>query len=125
MDPGLLARTESLDQAIGRMSAGSRFNGVLVGGFAAVAFLMVMIGVYGVRAFAVAQRTQEIGIRMALGAAPRHVQALILREGVLLLAAGTAAGLTASLLAARSSGAPSYEIQPTDLPTYTTIVAVI
>ena len=92
MDPALLARFETLDEAIGRMSAGSRFNGVLVGSFAALAFLMAVIGVYGVLAFAVAQRTQEFGIRMALGAGPRSVQGLVLKEGVVLVAIGTAAG---------------------------------
>lgn len=125
LDPALLARIESLDEAIGRMSAGSRFNGVLLGSFAAIAFLMAMIGVYGVLAFAVAQRTQEIGIRMALGAAPGHVRALILREGLLLLAAGGVAGLAASLLAARYVRALLYDIQPADLPTYAAIVTAI
>ncbi|HWB86786.1 MAG TPA: ABC transporter permease, partial [Bryobacteraceae bacterium] len=80
IDPGLFAKFESLDQAIGRMSAGSRFNGVLVGSFAAMAFLMAIVGVYGVHAFAVAQRAPEIGIRMALGASTLSVQGLVLKE---------------------------------------------
>ena len=118
IDPGLLAKFETLDQAIGRMSAGSRFNGVLVGSFAAMAFLMAVIGVYGVLAFAVAQRTQEIGIRMALGAGPRSVQGLVLKEGVVLVAIGTVLGLAVSLLASRYLKTLLYDISATDLRTY-------
>jgi putative ABC transport system permease protein len=125
LDPGLLAKFETLDQAIGRMSAGSRFNGVLVGSFAAVAFLMAVVGVYGVLAFAVAQRTQEIGIRVALGASPRSVQGLVLKEGLALVAIGTVVGLGASLLASRYLKTLLYGISATDLRTYVAVVLAI
>jgi predicted permease len=125
MDPGMLAKFETLDEAIGRMSAKPRFNGVLVGSFAAVAFLMAVIGVYGVLAFAVARRTQEIGVRMALGAAPKRVQAMILREGLVLTGAGTLAGLAGSILAGRYMKTLLYEISATDLRTYAAVVAAI
>ena len=118
MDPGLLARFETLDEAIGRMSAGSRFNGMLVGSFAAIAFLMAVIGVYSVLAFAVAQRTQEIGIRMALGAGPGSVQSLVLKEGAVLVAIGTIVGLAASLLVSRYLKTLLYDISATDVRTY-------
>jgi predicted lysophospholipase L1 biosynthesis ABC-type transport system permease subunit len=125
MDPALLARFETLDEAIGRMSAGSRFNGVLVGSFAVLAFLMAVIGVYGVLAFAVSQRTQEFGIRMALGAGPRSVQGLVLKEGVALVAIGTAAGLAASVPAGRYLKTLLYDIHATDLRTYAAVVGAI
>ena len=123
--PGLLAKFESLDQAIGRMSAGSRFNGALVGCFAAMAFLMAMVGVYGVLAFAVAQRAPEIGIRIALGATPRRVQALVLKEGIALVAAGTALGLAMSLIAARYLKSLLYDVSATDTRTYLAVILAI
>jgi putative ABC transport system permease protein len=125
MEPGLLAKFETLDEAIGRMSAASRFNSALVGSFAATAFLIALIGVYGVLAFAVAQRTQEIGIRMALGACPRRVQALVLKEGVALVAIGTLAGLGLSLLASRYLKTLLYDISATDGRTYVAVVGAI
>jgi putative ABC transport system permease protein len=125
VDASLLARIESLDQAIGRMSAGSRFNGVLVASFAVTAFLMAVIGVYGVLAFAVAQRTQEIGIRVALGATPYRVQALVLKEGIVLVAAGTAVGLILSLAAGGYLRTLLYQIRATDLRTYAAVVLAI
>jgi ABC-type antimicrobial peptide transport system permease subunit len=124
-DPGLLAKFESLDQAIERLSAGSRFNGLLVGSFAAIAFLMAVIGVYGVLVFSVAQRSPEIGIRMALGAGPWSVQALVLKEGVALVAVGTAAGLAMSLVAGRSLKTMLYDISATDLRTYLAVVLAV
>ena len=122
LDPGLLAKFETLDEAIGRMSAGSRFNGVLVGSLAAMAFLMAIVGVYGLLAFAVAQRTQEIGIRMELGAGPRNVQGLVLKEGVALVAIGTVVGLVISLVASRYLKTLLYDISATDLRTYVAVV---
>jgi ABC-type antimicrobial peptide transport system permease subunit len=140
MDAGLLAKFETLDEAIERMSAASRFNGVLVGSFAAVAFLMAVIGVYGVLAFAVAQRTQEIGIRVALGAGPRRVQVMVLREGAVLVGMGVAVGLGGggvvwgwggggalggAVVAARSLKTLLYGVTATDVTTYAVVVAVI
>jgi predicted permease len=125
MDPGLLAKFETLEDAIGRMSAGSRFNSVLVGSFAAVAFLMAVVGVYGVLAFTVTRRTQEIGIRVALGAGPRRVQGFILKEGLVLVGIGAGAGLAGSLATARFLKTLLYDVSPTDFKTYSAVVIVI
>jgi predicted permease len=125
MDPGLLAKFETLDQAIGRMSAGSRFNSVLLGSFATIAFLMAIIGVYGVLTFAVTQRNQEIGIRMALGASPLSVLVLVLKEGAVLAAIGTLVGIAMSLLASRYIRALLYDTNATDLRTYMAVVFAI
>jgi predicted permease len=125
IDPGMLAKFETLDEAIGRLSVKPRFNGVLVGSFAAVAFLMAVIGVYGVLAFAVAQRTREIGVRIALGAEPKRVQGMVLREGLVLTGAGTLAGLAGSLVAGGYLKTLLYEISATDLRTYVAVVATI
>jgi putative ABC transport system permease protein len=125
IDPGLLAKFESLDQAIGRMSAGARFNGMLVGSFAALAFLIAIVGVYGVLAFAVAQRAPEIGIRIALGAGPWSVQRLVLKEGAMLMSIGTVLGLAMSLVAGRYLKMLLYDITPTDIRTYLAVVFVI
>lgn len=125
IDPGLLAKFESLDDAIERMSAGSRFNGILVGSFAALAFLMALVGVYGVLAFAVVQRSPEIGIRMALGAGPLSVQALVLKEGAALVAIGTVLGWAMSLGVSRYLKTLLYDISATDVRTYVVVVFAI
>ena len=125
IDPGLLAKFETLDEAIGRMSAGSRFNGVLVRSFAGMAFLMAVVGVYGVLAFAVAQRAPEIGIRMAMGASPLSVQGLILKEGVTLVTIGSVLGLTISLSARQYLKILLYDISATDIRTYTAVTFAI
>jgi ABC-type antimicrobial peptide transport system permease subunit len=83
---------------------------------------MAVVGVYGVLAFAVAQRSQEIGIRMALGAGPGSVQGLILKEGIVLVAIGTALGVAASLVAGRYLKTLLYAISATDLRTYAAVV---
>ncbi|HEY6343316.1 MAG TPA: ABC transporter permease [Bryobacteraceae bacterium] len=123
--PGLLVNFESLDQAMGRMSAGSRFNGMLVGSFAAIAFLMAVVGVYGVLAFAVGQRAPEIGIRMALGAGPLSVQGLVLKEGAALVGIGTALGLAMSFVAGRYLTTLLYDITAMDIRTYAAVVLAI
>ncbi len=96
LDAGLIADFTTMDEAIGEMTSGPRFNGILVTSFAAIAFLMAIIGVYGVLAFSVTQRTQEIGMRMALGARPSGMLYLVLREGMTTVLVGILLGLAAS-----------------------------
>jgi putative ABC transport system permease protein len=94
-----------------------RFNTYLVGLFAALALLLALIGIYGVIAYSVTVRIQEIGIRMALGAERRDVLGLFLRESLLLCCVGIAAGSVVSLLLARYIGSFLYGVSPRDTAT--------
>lgn len=91
-----------------------KLGATLFGAFGAVALLLAVVGVYGVKAYAVACRTREIGIRMALGAHRRNVFALIMRQGALQTALAVAAGLLLSLGAGRVLARILYEVSPTD-----------
>ncbi len=118
IDPGLLAKFETLNQTIGEMTAGPRFNGMLVASFAAIAFLMAVIGVYGVLTFVVTQRTPEIGIRMALGAAPGRMFALVLAEGATLVLLGMCAGFAGIFALTRYLKSLLYGVSATDPRTF-------
>jgi putative ABC transport system permease protein len=120
--PGLFVKIETLDDAIGQATASPRFNTVLLATFAAVAFLMAIVGVYGVLAFSVAQRSQEIGIRMALGATPGAVLALVMKEGAVLMAAGALAGVGGALILTRYLATLLYGVTSTDPVTYAAVV---
>jgi putative ABC transport system permease protein len=119
---GLFIKIETLDQAIGQLTASPRFNTVLLAAFAAVAFLMAIVGVYGVLAFSVSQRSGEIGIRMALGATPRTVLALVMKEAAVLIAAGAFAGVAAALVLTRYLATMLYGVTATDARTYAAVV---
>jgi predicted permease len=125
MDPGMFAKFETLDKTIRTFSAGPRFNSWLLGSFAAIAFLTAMIGIYGVLAFAVAQRTKEIGIRMALGAGPRGVLGLIAREGAMLVAGGAVAGLAGAVALTRYWSTLLYGVRAYDIATYAGVVVAL
>jgi predicted permease len=91
-----------------------RILAALTAGFASLALLLACVGVYGTMAYSVAQRTNEIGIRLALGAKPQQVLAMVLREAAGLSAAGLAAGLGAALLLTRLVRSMLFGLQPTD-----------
>nr|MBA2585274.1 ABC transporter permease [Chthoniobacterales bacterium] len=91
-----------------------RLGAVLFGVFGGIALLLAVVGVYGVKAYAVARRTREIGIRMALGAHPRDVFALIMKQGALQTGFALAVGLLLSLGAGRLLAQILYEVSPAD-----------
>jgi ABC-type antimicrobial peptide transport system permease subunit len=93
-----------LDRMISTMSAG----------FAVLATLLAAVGLYGVLAYTVAQRTREIGLRMALGAAPNRVRAMVLRQVAIMTAIGGTIGLIASIWAGRAAKAILYQMEGYD-----------
>jgi putative ABC transport system permease protein len=97
----------------------TRFQAVLLSFFAGIALLLTAVGMYGVIAYAVTQRTQEIGLRLALGARPSEVLAMMLRRGVLLTASGLIFGVIAAAACARVLNSLLYEVRPWDPLSYT------
>jgi putative ABC transport system permease protein len=88
--------------------------GIIFGSSGLVALILAVIGVYGVKAHAVARRTREIGIRIAIGATPSNVLALVLKQGIQQTAVGLAAGVALALLAGRMAAKMLYHVSPFD-----------
>ena len=108
----------TMDGILARSIAPQRSYTILLGLFAALAMALASIGIYGVMACSVAQRTHEIGIRMALGARHADVMRLVVGHGVKLTAAGLAIGLVAAFALTRLLRTMLFEVSPVDLPTY-------
>jgi len=102
-----------------------RMIATVSGFFGGLALLLAAVGLYGVMAYGVAQRTREIGVRMALGAAATKVTWMVLRDGLLLIALGVVVGLPVSLAAGRITSSLLYGIQPRDPLTLTLTVGVL
>ena len=114
-DPAtVIYNVTTMRELASRETARSRFTGWLMGIFAASAMLLAMIGIYGVMSYAVTRRTQEIGIRMALGAARGEVMGMIIRNGMTLIAAGLALGAAAAIPLTRLMDTLLYGVGPTD-----------
>jgi ABC-type antimicrobial peptide transport system permease subunit len=96
-----------------------------VGAFAATAFIVAMVGVYGVMAFLVAGRTREIAIRMALGADGHDIGRLVLRSSVFNVGIGVIVGIAAALVATRWTGSQFFGVAPTDPSTYVLVTGVV
>jgi predicted permease len=115
VDPDLaLDQVKTMEQLVVESLAGDRFSTVLFASFAGVALLLAAIGIYGVMSFAVAQRTHEIGLRIALGAGPPQVLGLVLREGMLLATAGLAIGLAGVYFVGRLMKSILYQVNEMD-----------
>ena len=102
-----------------------RSSAWMVGGFALMALLLSVIGLYGVIAYSVGQRTREIGIRMALGARRESVYRLVLREAGVLTATGIVIGLVSAIGAARLMRSLLFGVQTWDIPTLTAVAVVL
>jgi putative ABC transport system permease protein len=96
----------------------------VIGAFALIAFVLAGIGIHGLLSFAVSQRTQEIGVRVALGAQPRDIVRMVLRRCLFLAAAGIIPGVALAYAAGRSMEALLAGVKPADAVTMTSVVAL-
>jgi putative ABC transport system permease protein len=126
LDPDMpLFDLTTLDSRIQLNTTDQRMGGVFVGAFGILALILAGVGIYGMLAYTTRQRTHEIGIRMALGAAPRDVLRLVLRQGVKLALLGLAFGLAASLLLTRALSSELFGVTSTDPLTYLGVAALL
>jgi putative ABC transport system permease protein len=118
-------KVRTLESLIERSVADKRFLMVLMGVFAALALALTVIGLYGVMSYAVSQRTQEIGVRMALGAGARNIHRMVLRQGMTLVSIGVAVGLVASWLLTRLMANLLFGVSATDPLTFSSIPSLL
>jgi putative ABC transport system permease protein len=120
-----VAGARSMEDVVDQALAGARFNTVLLGVFALIAFLLAAVGIYGVVSCDVSERTHEIGIRVALGAQPGDVLELVLGQGARLAAYGIAAGMVAAFALTRLMAAMLYGVKATDAYTFAAIPVLL
>jgi len=126
MDPELpMAAVATMDQLLADSLSRSRFTMLLLGIFAAVALLLAAVGIYGLIAYSVTQRTQELGIRIALGAQRRDVLRLVLAQGTRLTLLGVAIGVFAALALSRLLATLLFGVSATDPLTYAAVAALL
>jgi putative ABC transport system permease protein len=126
LDPNLvILRMKTMDDIVSASVAEPRFLMSALGAFAAIALLLGMIGVYGVVSHGVAQRTSEIGIRVALGAQSHEVVALVIRQGMVTALIGAGIGLAAALAATRVMTELLHDVSPTDPGTLGLVSAAV
>jgi putative ABC transport system permease protein len=116
---------EPLEKRVGVTLAQPRFNMMLLGCFAGVAMILAAIGIYGVIAYMVAQRTKEIGIRMALGAQKVDMMTMILRQSFAVIGIGLLTGLGGALAITRLMSSLLYGVSPTDLSIYALVTILL
>ena len=115
----------TLDQVVRAATREQRFTMALMSGFAVLALLLAAVGIYGVISYSVSQRTREIGIRLALGAEPGEVRALILRQGMVPALVGIGAGLIAAVVLTRYLRSLLYQVAPLDPLTFLLIPVLL
>jgi putative ABC transport system permease protein len=126
IDPDLpIANVQTMDERVATTVAQPRVESVVLGAFALLAIVLAAIGVYGVMSYSVAQRTAEIGVRMALGAERRAILALVLGDAARLVVVGAVLGIGLSLAATRTMRALLFEVSATDPAVFGGMVALI
>ncbi len=126
LDPNIpVANIRPMTQVVATALATSRLTGFLMGVFAAIALTLAAVGIYGVLSYLVARRTQEIGIRLAIGADRVQVMAMILKQGMMLAGTGIAVGVGAAFLLSRLMQSLLYEVKPGDPGTFVVVPLVL
>jgi putative ABC transport system permease protein len=120
-----VSSVRTMDDVLSSSVARPRLQLILLATFAGMALLLAAVGVYGVLSYSVVQRTQEIGIRVALGATNAKVVHMVLKEGFVLLAIGVAVGMTAALLLTRLLKSLLFEVQPADPVTLAFVTMIL
>jgi putative ABC transport system permease protein len=126
VDPQIaLAYLSTMDEVKDKLVAGDRFTLLLYGCFAGLALLLASIGIYGVMAFIVSQRTQEIGLRIALGASRSNVTSLIVRQGTILAMIGLGFGIGGAVLVGRAMQSTLYGVATLDPFVIVSVAAIL
>jgi putative ABC transport system permease protein len=120
-----VSKIRPMDDVMESSVAAPRFRTLLLGLFGLTALLLGAIGIYGVMSYSVSQRTREIGIRMALGAARPQVIKLVLRQGLVLTLAGVGLGMLGALALTQLLSSMLYEVRPTDGLTFTGVILLL
>jgi putative ABC transport system permease protein len=120
-----IAEVETVDQAVDRSVLGDRLYMMLLGSFGVIAAILAAVGIFGVISYAVAQRTQEIGIRMALGAGRTQILKLVLFQSALLIALGIVLGLFGAFGLTRLLANDLFGITATDATTFASVTALL
>ena len=125
LDQDLPVTITTMDHIFSDSIAGQRFNALLLGVFASLALVLAMVGVFGVINYSVAQRTHEIGIRLALGAQRRDVFKLVIGQGLVLALVGVLIGAACAFAMTRLITGLLYEVSPTDSPTFVFVSVLV
>jgi putative ABC transport system permease protein len=125
LEPNAPVEIDTLSQDVNKLADRPRFETALLGFFAACGLLMAVIGLYGVISYVATQRTQEIGVRMALGATRADILGLIAMEGIRLIVLGGLLGLGAALAAAQLLKSLTFHVGPRDPATYIAVVSLL
>jgi putative ABC transport system permease protein len=120
-----IARVETMDKLVATSVGRTRFNTLLLAVFAAVALVLSAVGVYGIMAYSVTQRTHEIGIRMALGAQTRDIFKMVIGHAMLLAVVGIGIGLTAAYFLTRVMSSLLFGVSATDPLTFAGVSLVL
>jgi len=115
----------TMDQVFSAAISQERFQALLLGMFATLALLLACVGLYGVISYTVVQRTHEIGVRVALGAQPRDVLRLVIRQGMLLTLAGLVVGIAAGTLLTRVLTDMLFGVTPRDPVTFVAVPVLL
>jgi len=126
VDPDIaLAEPRTMEQVRSELMVNDNFMAILFGSFAGIGLLMAGVGIYGVMAFSVAQRSHEIAIRMALGAGQKRVVRMVVREGMLLAGVGLALGMIGAYFVGRGMQSVLYDVHAMDFDAFITVALIL